>query len=143
MTAATLCELHNLPVYGDGKAHRGACLICDTVDGECDFGGCTRAAVVAVACRVDSRATARERRPACAMHACEIGASYQRLGYLASYETEDGRVEYTGNQWRPWSSLHSDAKLTRADGSRLVMTNIAGLGTCLSPWSGPRPRRAH
>ena len=144
MTAATLCELHNLPTYSDGKPHPGACLVCHTVTGECDFGGCTRPAVVTVVC--ESRGylgcgplQVLDRRPACAGHAAEIGDSYRRAGHRPVWETSSGARDYTGSPWRLWSTLHSDHKGTYR-GRRMVLTNQDG-GTCLVPWEGPAPTR--
>ena len=108
MTAATLCELHNLPTYSDGKPHPGACLVCHTVTGECDFGGCTRPSVVTVACESwGGPLQVLDRRPACAGHAAEIGDSYSRAGYRPVWETSSGARDYTGNPWRLWSTLRT------------------------------------
>ena len=107
MTAATLCELHNLPTYSDGKPHPGACLVCHTVTGECDFGGCTRPSVVTVVCESRDSLQALDGRPACAGHAAEIGDSYRRAGHRPVWETSSGARDYTGSPWRLWSTLHT------------------------------------
>lgn len=145
MTGPTLCELHSLPTYADGKPHPGACLVCHTVAGECDFGGCVRPAVVTVVC--ESRGylgcfpvETLDSRPACANHAAEIGDSYRRAGHQAVWVASDGVRDHTGNPWRPWSSIHRDYRLTTG-GRRMVMSNQDG-GTVLTQWVGPAPARA-
>ena len=125
MTAATLCELHNLPTYSDGKPHPGACLVCHTVTGECDFGGCTRPSVVTVVCESRDSLQVLDGRPACAGHAAEIGDSYRRAGQRPVWETSSGARDYTGNPWRLWSTLHRDHKGTYR-GRRMVLTNQDG-----------------
>ena len=125
MSAATLCELHNLPTYSDGKPHPGACLVCHTVTGECDFGGCTRPSVVTVVCESRDSLQVLDGRPACAGHAAEIGDSYRRAGHRPVWETSSGARDYTGSPWRLWSTLHRDHKGTYR-GRRMVLTNQDG-----------------
>lgn len=52
----------------------------------------------------------------------------------------DGRDEYTGNPVKPWSQVHPDYRHVRDDGTRVVLANIDGIGTCTVPWRGPECR---
>ena len=84
-TTMARCDLHNLPVYTDGKPHRGACATCYKPAGECDFGACRRRATIIVGAETPDTHKVRDARPSCARHAAEIGASYRHIGFVDTY----------------------------------------------------------
>lgn len=74
----------------------------------------------------------------------EDGSQATRYGWEVRrvWRMPSGEIEHTGAPWRPWSSIHEDYRTVNADGSRWVIANIEGVGTCLVPWLGQMGRRA-
>lgn len=49
----------------------------------------------------------------------------------------NGAREHTGNPFKPWADVPEDYRYIREDGTRTVLANIDGIGSCSVPWQGP------